>query len=252
MTNRDIEKLNTFCGDLSGKRVLAASGSSIPLLSFLMRKKEESPALIYGFDYSPKQVAYNYFLKSAIKYLNFKEFLDCFGYLGKKTRNNENKLRRRFLISHVPSQLRKYVPRNHELTLRDLKLKTRANCDFFHDKNSYNLVRSNIHKVKYFVFNLNPDFGQNLNQLFPKNYINSIYLSNVLDWICWHNDAGFPDLASIFKMIQQISPSKTTVIIDHLAHRTTLLPSFLTTQDIIQETNYHMYTYYWSVYKLRV
>ena len=59
MTNRNIRKLKDFIGNIHNKRILATSGSGIPLFS-LLDESNGIPKFILGFDYSPKQVAYNY------------------------------------------------------------------------------------------------------------------------------------------------------------------------------------------------
>lgn len=250
MTNRDIGKLNNICGDLRGKKVLAASGSSIPLFSFL--SQEKSPDVIYGFDYSPKQIAYNYLIKYAIRDLSLEDFKDFFGYEVTGARSRKNRKVRRRLIGYIPSSLRKYITYNHELTKRDIKLKACSNCSFFSSEAEYYNIKKNINKIKFFVFNLNTSFEQKLNMLFPDKYFDYAYLSNVLDWICWHNETGKSDIDNILIMLKNIVKDDAIVTVDHLAKRETLLSDYLESSKVTKKSDYNMYTYYWKMYNINL
>lgn len=250
MTNRDIEKLHQFCGNFDGKTILAASGSSIPLLSFL--SVSNPPRMIFGFDYSPKQIAYNFFLKYAIQELSFLDFRDFLGLTGKHSRSSQNKAIRRRILKKIPRQLRKYLTYNHELTRRDMKLSGYSHCRFLFEESRFNCVKRNIGRIKFFVFNLNTSFGQELNMLFPDHYFEMVYFSNVLDWICWHNTVSDVDIDSIMNMVRKVLEKDSRLIIDHLAKRKTLLPDYLKHKRVVEKSDYEMYTYYWEMYKIKL
>lgn len=249
MTNRNIRRLKDFIGNIHNKRILATSGSGIPLFS-LLNKSNGIPKFILGFDYSPKQVAYNYFVKNAIINLKYDEFLIFFGYNKNSRRIGWVKLMRKKIITKIPSILRPFVPRNHELTKRDLILKNNSECSFFSDKEDYKKVKKNIQLIKFFIFNLNPFCKESLSDIFKKESFNFIYLSNVLDWICWHNSVQYKDIKRLFHNFKEVSEKGSSVIVDHLTQRRTLLSEILTETDKFKKEDYSLYIYNWAMYKI--
>jgi hypothetical protein len=249
MTNRNIRKLKDFIGNIHNKRILATSGSGIPLFS-LLDESNGIPKFILGFDYSPKQVAYNYLIKNAIINLEYEEFLIFFGYNKNGRRTWWAKLMRRKIITKIPSILRPFVPHNHELTKRDLILKNNSECSFFSNKEDYKKVKKNIQLIKFFVFNLNPFCKESFSDIFKKESFNFIYLSNVLDWICWHNSVQRKDIKRIFHDFKKVSEKESSVIVDHLTQRRTLLSEILIEIDKLKKEDYNLYIYNWAMYKI--
>ncbi|MEA3378350.1 MAG: hypothetical protein U9Q69_01800 [Nanoarchaeota archaeon] len=249
MTNRNIIKFKSFIGNIHDKKILAASGSGIPLFS-LLNENNGIPKFIFGFDYSPKQVAYNYLIKNAIINLNYEEFLIFFGYNKKGRRTKRVKLMREKIIKKIPSILYTFIPYNHELTKRDFILKRNSKCSFLHSKEDYKKIKKNIQRIKFFVFRLNPFCKKSLSDIFNKDFFDFIYLSNVLDWICWHNNIQRRDIKHMFYDFKKISTKNSPVIIDHLAQRKTLLPAFLDETSNLKKTSYDLYIYNWKMYKI--
>ena len=204
MTNRNIKKFKNFIGNIHDKKILAASGSGIPLFS-LLNESNGIPKFIFGFDYSPKQVAYNYLVKNAIINLDHKEFLIFFGYDKKDGRTRWVKLMRKKIIKKIPSILHPFIPYNHELTKRDFILKRNSECSFLDNKEDYKKIKKNIQRIKFFVFYLDPLCKESLSDIFNKDFFNFIYLSNILDWICWHNPIQHKDIKHIFCEFKKIS-----------------------------------------------
>lgn len=250
MTNRDIGELLTFCGELEGRSVLAVTGSSLPLMSFL--SLPGAPRKLHGFDYSPKQVAYNYLVKAAIKAMSLAEFRDFFGYDRRQPRTDECKATRRALLTEVPEPLRRYVPRQHELTCRDIRLKDCANCLFISDEQSYSRVKANIDRAHFFVFDLNGGLWYDLASMFSDGYFQFVYLSNVLDWICWHRSVSSSDIEGVLAMIGRVTVPGSPCVIDHLAERPTILSRYLQESGAVQTGSYRMYKYIWHMYKLLI
>jgi len=249
MTNGNIKRLEDFIGNIHNKRILAISGSGIPLFS-LLNESNGIFKFILGFDYSPKQIAYNYLVKNAIINLEYDEFLIFFSYNKNGRRTKWVKLMRRKIITKIPSILRPFVPRNHELTKRDLILKNNSECPFFSNKEDYKKVKKNIQLIKFFVFNLNPFCKESLSDIFFKKSFNFIYLSNVLDWICWHNSVQRKDIECIFYDFKKVSERESIVIVDHLIQRRTLLSEILTETDKLTKEYYSLYIYNWAMYKI--
>ena len=249
MTNRNVKKLKDFVGNIHHKKILAVSGSGIPLFS-LLDESNGIPRFIFGFDYSPKQVAYNYLVKNAIINLDYEEFLIFFGYNKKDRRTRWVKLTRRKIITKIPNILRPFIPYDHELTKRDFILKKNSECSFFQNKKNYKKVKKNIQLIKFFVFNLNPFCKEPLSDIFNKNFFNFIYLSNVLDWICWHNSVQHKDIKHLFNDFKKISEKDSSVIIDHLIQRITLLSAILAKTNNLRKLSYNLYIYKWAMYKI--
>lgn len=249
MTNRNIIEFKNFIGNIEGKRILAASGSAIPLFS-LLDESNGVPKFIVGFDYSPKQVAYNYLVKNAIINLDHKGFLTFFGYNQKGKRTKMVKLMRKKIIKDIPSILHPFVPADHELTRRDFILKRNAYCSFFDNKEDYNKIKKNIHLIKFFVFYLDPLCKKSLLCIFNKDFFNFIYLSNILDWVCWHNSVQDKNIKSIFSMLSKISSKNSIITIDHLTQRVTLLSAFLKKVSYVKKISYNLYIYHWDMYKI--
>lgn len=249
MTNRNIRKLKDFIGNIHNKKILATSGSGIPLFS-LLDESNGIPKFILGFDYSPKQVAYNYFVKNAIISLEYEEFLIFFGYNKKEGRTKWAKSMRKKIITKIPSILHPFIPYDHELTKRDFILKKNSECSFFQNKEDYKKVKKNIQLIKFFVFNLNPFCKESLSNIFKQDFFNFIYLSNVLDWICWHNLVQREDIKQLFRDFKKVSEKSSPIIIDHLAQRITLLSAILAETNNLKKEDYSLYIYNWTMYKI--
>ncbi|MFH1233859.1 MAG: hypothetical protein V1649_04410 [Patescibacteria group bacterium] len=249
MTNRNIRKLKNFVGNIHNKKILATSGSGIPIFS-LLDENNGIPKFIFGFDYSPKQVAYNYLVKNAIINLDYEEFLIFFGYNKKDRRTRWVKLMRKKIITKIPSILHPFVPYDHELTKRDFILKKNSECSFLHNKEYYKKVKKNIQLVKFFVFNLSPFCKESLSDIFNKDFFNFIYLSNVLDWICWHNSVQREDIKRLFHNFKKVSKKNSYIIVDHLTQRITLLSAILAETNNLKKDDYNLYIYDWAMYKI--
>jgi len=249
MTNRNIRKLKNFIGNIHNKKILAISGSGIPLFS-LLDESNGIPKFIFGFDYSPKQVAYNYLVKNAVINLDYEEFLIFFGYNKKDRRTKWVKLMRKKIIKKIPSILHPFIPYNHELTKRDFILKKNSECSFFQNKEDYKKVKKNIQLIKFFVFNLSPFCKEFLSDIFNKDFFNFIYLSNVLDWICWHNSVQRKDIKHLFHDFKEVSQKDSSVIIDHLTQKITLLSAVLAETNNLKKEDYNLYIYNWTMYKI--
>lgn len=91
------------------------------------------PKFIAGFDYSPKQVAFNYFLKSCIEELELEEFRDFFGYNEYGVKGLKNKNIRHSTINRIPKELRRYLIYSHQFARRDLKLVKNYDYEFLTD-----------------------------------------------------------------------------------------------------------------------
>ena len=157
---------------------------------------------------------------------------------------------RKKIIKKIPIILHPFIPYNHELTKRDFILKRNSKCSFLHNKEEYKKIKKNIQRIKFFVFYLNPFCEKSLPDIFNKDFFNFIYLSNVLDWICWHNPVQHKDIKHIFCDFKKVSIKDSSVIIDHLAQRKTLLPAFLDKADNLKRTDYDLYIYNWEMYKI--
>lgn len=252
ISNIDITRFHETCGNLKSKKILSVSGSAMQLFNLLSDEKQ-MPEYIYGFDYSPKQVAYNYLLKYAIKYLSFAEFCDFFGICRKNIkRTRKNRERRLMLIKKIPPDLREYLSYNHEITKRDLLLKSVIDIPFLEERNRYEVVRKNVDRTKFFIYNLNTSLSVKLEVLFPSAFFNFIYLSNALDWIYWHNQEGTFSVNEIIDNIAKVSHFQSVLLIDHLASRKTKLVDYLKKREIIGKVDYRAYKYCWRMYKLLI
>ena len=104
--------------------------------------------------------------------------------------------------------------------------------------------------IKFFVFYLNPFYKKSISNVFGKDFFDFIYLSNILDWICWHNSVQHKDIKHIFREFKKVSVKNSPVIIDHLSQRKTLLPVFLNKTNNFKKASYDLYVYNWEMYKI--
>ena len=129
-------------------------------------------------------------------------------------------------------------------------MKRNSECSFFNNKKNYKKIKKNIQLIKFFVFYLNPFCKKSLSDIFNKDFFSFIYLSNVLDWICWHNTVQHEDIKRIFYEFKKVSVKNSSVIVDHLAQRKTSLPEFLNKTNNLKKASYDLYIYNWEMYKI--
>lgn len=250
MDNIDFKEFHLFAGNLSDKKVLSNACASF--LLFDLYSKGNGPEEIYAFDYNPKQTAYNYLVKLGFENLSFDEFVDFLGLETKsKVRSRENKRIRKELVSLMPKQLRQFLPRNHELTKRDLVLYDATNAKLTRKK--FENIKPNAYKVRFFVYNLNPLIGQKFSDIFPEDYFDFIYTSNVLDWICWHNNMDYVNIEKIFANLTSVLKIGGDIVVDHLVSRETILPNYIERKKdhIVEQRDYNAYKYWWRMYKFK-
>jgi len=198
-------------------------------------------------------VAYNYLLKNAIKSLSYSDFCDFFGFnIRHIKRSEKNKKIRASIIKNIPSEIRKYVTFNHELTRRDLVLKSMSPHPFFESEKTFNIAKKNIDRIVFFVYNLNVESGKDLNKLFAANFFDLIYLSNALDWIYWHNSEEKINIRKIIDNIKGVSNKGATLILEHLVSRKTAFSEYLNKVDIDKSIDYVIYKYNWKLNKILI
>lgn len=246
MTNSNIPIVRSLMGDLSGKSILAVSGSSVNLFSML-DGGIGTPKRVVGFDMSPKQIAYNCLVRGAFRDLSWKEFLNYFGYTSRSSRSYDDTKVRAKLVSTVHPTLRSYLPYRHSLTVRDKKIATLVGCSFVSNEQAFMRIKQNVNLVRFFIFNLNPLLPQNLAEVFPHRLFNYLYLSNVLDWLCWHYPMSARLLHSTFVGLSRVCAPSTQVLTEHLVTRPTILDGWLKRVAGVRSQDYHIYRYAWRV-----
>lgn len=226
----------------SGDAVLSVSSSGVKLFELLAQDKK-IPKVIIAFDYSPKQVAYNYLLKSAIATLSYKEFTRYFRLRVGDADQSEN---RKNLISKIPPQVKKYLPRRHHFTKRDMLLNECNEISWFKNEKKYYILRKRVGRIKFCEYEVS-HHNATLSRIFRPHSFNVVYLSNILDWLCWHNrdiQNIFP-LESIYNDIRKILKKGGKIVLCNLKNRESFVPDFLNKLHIKQDITHQTYKYLW-------
>jgi len=248
-TNENVDKLAKHLSLRNDQAMLSISGSGVQLFEFLSRKS--CPRLIVAFDYSPKQIAYNFLLKNGIENFSFSQFRDYFGVSGKRL--EDCKLTRVNLIKSVPREVRRNLPRNHCFGKKDIFLNRQNKITWIRDRKRYENLKRNINKIKFFSFEIS-HHNTNLYSIFKKPTFDVVYLSNVLDWICWHNSDvdKITPLVYICNDIAKILRKGGYIIISNLAIRSSLVPKTMENLRAIKLDEEKVYKYRWINYKMYV
>lgn len=240
-TNEDVGELKWIFGSCKGKTLLAVSSSGVFALELLAA--EDPPALILSFDYSPRQVAYNYLLKSAVRLFSYQDFRR---YFFTNTAGSGNKAIRRQLVQSVPKRYVKYLQRQHAFCRRDHKLNEENSITWWNSRARYANVKRNIERIKFFEFEISHK-NTRFSELFPKRSFDIIYLSNTLDWLCWHNsdiEDTLP-LSMILSDIRCIVKEGGVIVLTSLLDRDSHVPALLKQMQSPEQsiTRFHHYTW---------
>lgn len=251
MTNRDLRVFRSVIGDVRDRRILAVSGSAIPLLT-LLDTQRGPPRSVFAFDYSPRQTAFNYLLKYSVQRLTHKQWSRFFGLQSDDQSPLTNRVPlRKDLICHIPRRLRPFLPRRHELTQRDRHfLLPASGVQGVITTSQYRTLQQSVPRLKFFVFNLNPAARQKLSSVFSSDAFDFLYLSNVMDWICWHGVRTHQGLRAVIQTLRDVAHPNAIVVFDHLVSRETVLTHALARLDYDTVREYRLHTYVWRVYRL--
>jgi len=246
-TNECSKKLLNFLSIKRGDSVLAVSSSGVNLFEMLSDEKK-IPKIVLGFDYSLKQVAYNLLLKSAIRLLTFKEFNNYF-YLNNKNKNN---IRKKIFIQ-MPKSLKLVLINQHEFRKRDLFFNSYNNIKWLKEEKKFNCVKKNIEKIKFFHYEIS-HLNINLSHLFEKKSFNIIYLSNILDWLCWHNKdiKNYLPILNICRDANKILKRGGNISGVNLVNRGSYVVDLLNRVKVLEKENYRIFKYNWLNYKINV
>lgn len=246
-TNELVDDLVNYLDVHKDQNILSISGSGIQLFEILTASGK-MPNIILAFDYSPKQVAYNYLLKAGIKALSFDEFRSYFG-LARPTASKI--LIRKALINMVPEQFRKYLPKRHEFNKRDLLLNSFNKATFLKVRRKFDILKENIERIKFFEYEIHHK-NLSFSELFEKNSFDIVYLSNVPDWLCWHNEdiINSEPLIDIFDDIKNIVKKDGYIVLSNLLSRKSHVPDFVAKMRILHHKKNQIYKYSWSNYKI--
>lgn len=241
-TNENVAKFLEHMSVRKNDVVLSVAGSGVSLFEMLSCDKKVPKAII-AFDYSPKQVAYNYLLKTAIRILSYREFI-C--YFGIKGREADRSVIRKQLMRDMPPQIKSSLPRRHHFTKRDLLLNMHNQVSWFMDEKKYNAVRSRLDRIKFCEYEISHK-NLSLAKIFCPHSFDVIYLSNVLDWICWHNQdiQDIRPLREIYDDICKIAKKRGKIVLCNLKSRESLVPNFLNGIRITHDVTYQTYKYLW-------
>ncbi len=248
-TNESMKRLVSFFDLNKNSTMLAVSGSGVQLLEVLSQRYR-SPKAIIGFDYSPKQVAYNYLLKAGVICLSFEQFYLYFNNCDKMKNNKIKNIRKR-LLKEIPKKIKRFLPKRHCFTKRDAKLNDLNGIKWLKNKKKYNNLKKNIGKIKFCEYEIshkNKDFSS----ILKSGSFDIIYLSNVLDWLCWHNKdiKDCKPLVKIIKNLYKISNKRCKIIITNLASRESFVPALIKRVHVNEKDIYKIYKYKWINYKI--
>lgn len=246
--NIKIPALQKFIGTLEGKDVLGVSGSGLTIFN-LIDGHCGSPKRIVGFDLSHKQTAYNYFLKNAFMILDREDFLCFFGYPGRIISKYNQKKIQKLIVSRLPKQLSGYLTKHPFLTIRDKKLIKEISCPFIYEGSRFTEIKNHSAGIKFLTFNLNPLFQQQLRDFFSPTSFDIIYLSNALDWLCWHYNLNAQHLKIVFQNLADVSTRNAVIILEHLTTRKSFLSTWLSTVEKSSFQSYNVNKYRWAMYK---
>lgn len=241
-TNELIDKLSNYLDVRKDLNILSISGSGIQLFETLS-ESSKIPNIILAFDYSPKQVAYNYLLKVAIKTLSFEDFKAYFGLSEPKI---DRILIRKKLINMIPRQFRTFLPVKHEFNKRDLLLNSVNNATFLKTKSKFGIIKENIERIKFFEYEIHHK-NLRFSKIFEKGSFDRVYLSNVPDWLCWHNKdiINCKPLLGIYRDIKNIIKDEGFIVLSNLLSRASHVPAFLSKVNIIHQQKNQIYKYSW-------
>jgi hypothetical protein len=242
-TNELVDELIHYLDVRKKQNILSVAGSGIQLFEMLT-KPNKMPRIIIAFDYSPKQIAYNYLLKAGIKNLDFKTFRAYFGI--SKGKINNIKIRKN-IIGMVPERYRMHLPLRHKFNKRDLLLNSFNNASFFTEERKFSTLKKNIERIKFFEYEVHYK-NLCLSSIFTPNSFDRVYLSNILDWLCWHNKEilGYKPLMAIYGDIKKIVRKNGFIFLSNLLTRESRVPDFLLKMKVIQRKKYRIYKYLWQ------
>lgn len=248
-TNERVDQLINYLSVKEGQVLLSISSSGMQLFEILANKN--TPKLILAFDYSLKQVAYNYLLKNAIHQLSFKEFRLYFGI--DQGRCVDRKNIRASLVKQIPRQLKEYLPRKHMFGKRALLLNKYNGLQWIHNQHDFISAKKNLNRIKFFKFEMSHR-NTKLFKIFKKPFFDIVYLSNVLDWICWHNAdvVDIRPLEYIYKDIASVVRKGGHIVITNLLTRKSFVPEFAKSLKIGEKQEISIYKYRWLNYKIYV
>jgi hypothetical protein len=247
-TNEYIPNLINFINFKSWQTALFVSGSAMQI--FEIMSKNNMTGFILAFDYSPKQIAYNYLFKSAIDNLSYKQFKT---YFISNNQNIENKRLRKKIISGVPRVYRQYLIKMHAFTKRARMLNRYNGITWINSAQAYNRLKININKIKFFQFEISY-LNKKLSTLFTSRIFDVVYISNVFDWLCWHNKefSDVQTLLSIYKDITEVVKKGGYITITTLSTRYSATPRLLEQLNSEDNKLTKIYKYNWLNSKIYV
>lgn len=241
-TNENVVKFLDHMNVKNHDVVLSVSSSGVKLFEILSQDKK-IPKAIIAFDYSPKQVAYNYLLKTAIRMLSYKEFTY---YFGLKKNKIERVIIRKRLMCNIPFQVKNYLPRRHNFTKRDILLNKYNQVSWFKNDKKYNILKGRLNKIKFCEYEVS-HHNLALSSIFQPHTFDIVYLSNILDWLCWHNwdVKNTLPLKRVYNDIHKIVKKGGKIVLCNLKSRESCVPNFLDDLQIKQDTTHQTYKYLW-------
>ncbi|MDD5710903.1 MAG: DUF3419 family protein [Candidatus Colwellbacteria bacterium] len=241
-TNENVTRFLNHMNVKQNDIILSVSSSGVKLFEMLSREKQ-TPKAIIAFDYSPKQVAYNYLLKAAIRVLPYGEFAR---YFGLKDNGIERAAVRTRLMLNIPPQMKNYLPRRHHFTKRDALLNEHNRISWFKNERKYNILKNRLDRIKFCEYEIS-HHNLALASIFKPRTFNVVYLSNVFDWLCWHNRdvKNTLPLEAICDDIYKIMKKNGKVVLCSLKTRKSLSPNFFNNLRVEQDITYRTYKYLW-------
>jgi SAM-dependent methyltransferase len=249
-SNENIASLIDVINIKNDQVVLSVSGSGVQVFE-MISDSNNMPRMILSFDYSPKQVAYNYLLKSAVSLMSFEEFQTYFGI--NSNANINLKVIRSKILKLIPYQFRSYLLKNHNFGKRDISINEYNHLKWIFERDKYNTIKENIDRVKFFKFEVS-HHNANLFNIFGKSFFDVVYLSNVLDWVSWHNKdiSDEKPIEKIFNDIKSILKKDGYVVLSHLTTRESFVEDFIAKINVKPYNNDNIYKYKWLTYKIHV
>lgn len=249
-TNESIPLLLNIFEPAPDAAILSIAGSSVQLFEMLGRKRFV-PKIILSFDYSAKQVGYAYLIKSSIKNLSYDDFRDYMGI----TKNAISRSRlikiKRELQGDIPKYFKGFVPRKHAFNKRDIKLNSLNGITWIHNKVRFYEVKRNIDRIKFFQYEIHHE-NLSLGNIFSRQSFDQVYLSNALDWLCWHNKdiINKDPLLDIYMDVEKIIKKKGSLCLSTLLDRKSYIPDLLKQVNVVRKDLVEMYKYHWLNVKI--
>ena len=243
-TNENVRKFLAHINVKKNDIILSVSSSGVKLFEILSQNKK-IPKIIIAFDYSPKQVAYNYLLKSAIQMLSYNEFIQYF-WLREGDDKIKQSIIRKQVLRNMPSQVKNYLPGRHHFIKRDILLNNYNQVSWFTNEKKYNILRKQIDRIKFCEYEMS-HYNLSLSNIFKPNTFDVVYLSNIFDWLCWHNDdiKNTRPLKQVYNDICKIAKKGGKIVLCNLQNRKSHVPNFLNSLQIKKNTVHKTYKYLW-------